>query len=118
MGARLPKGVANGNSFYTCYIRDAKKRSIDFLLTKDDFLRLTKLDCHYCGSKPSLKFKSNNHGNGSYICNGIDRKNNLVGYIIDNCVPCCNVCNRMKGKLTEKVFLTYIARIYTKRINE
>ena len=49
--------------------------------------------------------------NGHIMYNGIDRKDNNIGYIVSNCLPCCSWCN--KAKLTNKYedFLNYIERV-------
>jgi hypothetical protein len=47
----------------------------------------------------------------SYIYNGVDRVNNDFGYSIDNCVSCCKVCNRMKGKKTVAEFVAFCSAI-------
>lgn len=79
------------------YVQGAKKRSLEFALTKDEFYALSQKNCNYCGLEPKqirsprLKTKTAN-----YIFNGIDRVDSAKGYIIENCVPCCKVCNRMK----------------------
>jgi hypothetical protein len=49
--------------------------------------------CWYCGAAPKIKF------------NGIDRKDNMVGYVTDNCVPCCATCNYMKKCLDPTTFV-------------
>ncbi len=42
---------------------------------------------------------------------GIDRVDNSVGYEVDNCVPCCGVCNRMKRDLTKDQFIDHVHKI-------
>ena len=42
---------------------------------------------------------------GEYVYNGLYRYDNLLGYTIDNVVPCCGKCNRMKMDLSiEELF--------------
>ena len=36
--------------------------------------------------------------------NGIDRKDNTIGYSFDNCVSCCGDCNYSKGKQDRETF--------------
>lgn len=33
------------------------------------------------------------------------RKNNSVGYTLENCVPCCGICNKMKMNLDFDTFI-------------
>jgi len=70
---------------YKHYINDAKRRNKYFNLTLKDFEKITSSKCKYCG-----KFSNENN-----YC-GIDRLDNKIGYILENCVPCCDKCNRFK----------------------
>ena len=84
----------------------------DFLLSKEDFKKLTSSVCFYCNKKPSKSFsKDYDRYNGSYKYNGIDRFNNDIGYILSNCVPCCKYCNYAKRNTDIKTFLDWIYRI-------
>lgn len=67
---------------YNVYKKNAKRRNIAFNLSKEEFYKITNLPCHYCGTIESY--------------NGIDRIDSSGDYIINNCVPCCEVCNKMK----------------------
>ena len=42
---------------------------------------------------------------------GIDRRDQTLGYIVSNCVPCCEMCNFMKKSLSEGVFIKRIDHI-------
>jgi hypothetical protein len=72
-------------TYYKSYYTKAYKRDYEFTLTEDFFLRTISSPCYYCGH-----FKE-----GEAV--GIDRINNSIGYLPENCVPCCEVCNRMKS---------------------
>lgn len=108
---KLTEGVAALNSLIINYKNHAKRRGYAFNLTKDNFEKLTKQNCHYCGGGPSQIYKTK-RGNGVYIYNGIDRVNNEPYYGILNCVPCCGTCNRMKSDLSKEQFLEHIREIY------
>ena len=43
--------------------------------------------------------------------NGVDRINSSDGYIADNCVPCCETCNRMKMDHDLHDFLEHVKKI-------
>jgi hypothetical protein len=58
-------------------------------------------DCYYCGYK-----------NSDFV-NGIDRIDSKKGYILDNCVACCKMCNYMKGSLSVDVFIKRVEHILT-----
>jgi hypothetical protein len=46
----------------------ARDRDLSWDLTKDDFRRLTSLNCHYCGTCPAAALRD-------YLYNGLDRVN-------------------------------------------
>ena len=104
-------GEAAFNSLFRQYKHSAKNRHIEFNLTKEEFRNITKLNCYYCGNIPN-QIKSNPHYCGDYIYNGVDRIDNNLGYIKNNCVPCCGECNISKGIKTKDQFLNMVSRIY------
>lgn len=116
---RLEPGKAGFNRALYRYKNQAKKRGLDFLLTEDQFGVLTKLPCHYCGidaqqisrSSATTGLTAVGRKRGSYIYNGIDRINNNIGYIIDNCVPCCIICNRAKSDMGYDNFISWIDQL-------
>lgn len=108
---KLPKGESAFNSTYSQYRRNAAKRNLEFLLSKDQFRELTSSYCYYCGRFPSNSRISNN---GDFTYNGIDRMDNTKGYTIDNCVPCCKTCNKAKNNNTKEEFINWILRVYNK----
>ncbi|HEC67150.1 MAG TPA: hypothetical protein ENI23_17875 [bacterium] len=42
---------------------------------------------------------------------GLDRVDNKKGYELENCVPCCKICNSMKMTMDKDEFLKHIKRI-------
>lgn len=109
--ARKEPGRAAKTMAYQEYKKGAKRRNLDFLITKEEFLYITSKDCYYCGSSPS-RVKEPIGGNGNYIFNGIDRKDNGKGYFMDNIVPCCSVCNRAKMASSHDDFMNWIKKVY------
>lgn len=112
---RKLKGI-DDQAFGRCYSRykyGANKRKIDFDLNKAEFKELTKQNCYYCGIKPLQSEKTRNYGN-NYIYNGIDRKDNNLGYSKDNCLPCCKICNSAKNSMAFDDFINWINRIVKK----
>jgi len=111
-GNPLSPGEASKNEYLYLYQQNAKHRNLEFSLTSSDFEKLTKEKCHYCGIEPSLKFNENKPGrNGFYLCNGIDRIKNEIGYIRSNCVTCCKTCNAAKSSMTYEEFITWVDRL-------
>lgn len=117
MHVRNPKtlpGESGFNSLFHQYVHGAKRRNLFFELTKEEFKLLTSSNCYYCGQEPcSVKIGSTGkqREHGKYTYNGIDRKDNDIGYELENCVPCCKSCNKAKGTLGHDEFINLIDRI-------
>lgn len=107
----LPEGHSNRNRLFDLYRRGAIQRGYSFKLSESQFLDLIAQDCHYCGSEPS-NVLNHKGSNGSVIYNGIDRKNNKIGYTASNCLPCCKLCNMMKHSASYEGFLEQVFKIY------
>lgn len=121
-GKKSRQKVVNPEAGYTSilytYKRSASLRNLPFSLTIDEFKLLITSDCYYCGSKPSNLYNKTYY---KMAYNGIDRKDNNVGYTIDNCVPCCKMCNIAKNNNTFIDFEKWILAIFkhtAKRIIE
>lgn len=67
----------------------------DFQLTEEQYYNLLGGDCKYCG-RPCTETHTN----------GIDRVDNDIGYVLDNCVSCCGSCNIAKGVLSVEDFVS------------
>jgi hypothetical protein len=52
--------------------------------------------------------------NGDFVYNGIDRRENSIGYTLANCVSCCGPCNMMKKVLSYAEFIERCKRIASK----
>ncbi|MBT6050762.1 MAG: hypothetical protein HOG49_28500 [Candidatus Scalindua sp.] len=108
-------GVVAQNAIYYRYKRMAGLRDLNFDLSVKDLRSFLQQDCFYCGSKPN-----NRHRNKrkkmiyDYMYNGIDRKDNKKGYSLDNCVPCCKICNRAKDVMSLKEFEEWIKSVHKK----
>jgi hypothetical protein len=59
----------------------AKRRNLLWNISFEDYCNFINKECHYCLEKIE------NSGIG------LDRKNNLKGYELNNVVPCCGDCN-------------------------
>lgn len=102
-GNRLESGESGFNLLYATYRCGAEYRGHSFDLSKDDFRKITSEKCVYCGDDPHQK--TGNELSGFYIYNGIDRKNNTIGYTLENSASCCGRCNLMKGKQSVDEFI-------------
>jgi hypothetical protein len=105
------KGKSSFNCLYNEYKKGAENRGYIFELTKEVFESLTKENCFYCGKIPQ-NIKKTLKGREIYVYNGIDRKDNNIGYTMDNCVPCCKLCNFFKSALSIDEFLIQVEKIY------
>lgn len=109
---QLPKGEAAMNDYYSYYRNKAKRRNIDFVLSKEEFIDLVTRNCCYCGCSPYKKYPYVKKYNGFVIVNGVDRKNPYDSYNINNCVPCCGICNMCKQRHTHEEFKNWIVKVY------
>jgi hypothetical protein len=100
----LPGGKAEMNKVYRGYIDGARRRGLAFKLNKDDFVLISKQPCHYCGCLPSNRQSLKD--NSEFVYNGVDRKDSNIGYIKENCLPCCFWCNRSKSTMTVNDFIS------------
>jgi len=72
--------------------------NIEWKLTDEESVALVfKNQCTYCGTQGDL---------------GIDRIDSSKAYTIDNVVPCCSMCNIIKGPLSLTTFLDRVMRIH------
>lgn len=98
------------------YKQSAKRHKRDFFLSRDEFVAIITSDCYYCGLRPNTEKKAPNTFDKSFLYNGIDRVDNLKGYTLENCVPCCTKCNFFKRDIHQEEFLEMIKNIYLWRI--
>lgn len=112
---KLKKGSYHANmvvAFHNC-VNSATQRGYTWEINIETFHLLSQKTCFYCDILP------NNISNSRKTCepfkyNGLDRINNLIGYTIDNVVPCCKECNLGKGVQSQKEFFERVRRINIK----
>lgn len=75
-------------------------KNIDFELSREQFQILTDSNCHYCWKK-----------NDDFNKNGVDRKDNSLGYTMENVVPCCAECNYMKCDMGYQEFIDHCKKV-------
>lgn len=88
----------------------------------DDFLKLSQQKCYYCGIKYSnscnifsidgRRASDFSIKNGTFLYNGLDRKNNSLPHNKNNIVPCCFKCNWAKNKMNFNEFKSWIKKVY------
>lgn len=97
------------NALYANYRHGAIFRNIQWRLSEGEFLALIQGDCTYCGAKPE---QVRTRGVHAMPYNGIDRVDSSQGYFIENCVPCCGVCNVAKMDHDVGEFLEWVERVH------
>jgi hypothetical protein len=86
---------------YNIYSKNAELKNLKFELQYNEFLEIIEQPCYYCNIIQDKGF------------NGIDRKDQTIGYINNNCVSSCKMCNYIKGSLSDKVFINRVEHILT-----
>jgi hypothetical protein len=93
---KLPSGESVLRKREHLYKNDARRRGLDWWLSRERFRELLAAPCSYCGVSPG---------------SGIDRRDNTQGYFKANSIPCCKQCNFAKRDLPESDFLAWVTRI-------
>lgn len=83
------------------YIQSAKKRDLPFELSQDQVVDLIFSPCYYCGERVDPRV-------------GIDRIDSSQGYILENTVSACSMCNYAKQSLTQDQFFLMCLKIVQK----
>ena len=110
------------NINYSNYKSKCKSKNWIFNLNKEEFKNLVFNNCHYCNQEPNqfrmdrCKYKRNM--DSAFLMNGIDRLDSSIGYNLENCVSCCEDCNKAKRNLSYDQFLDLIKRIYEFKIKK
>jgi hypothetical protein len=89
--------VKSPTGLFSIYQTNARRRFILWDLTFDQFMRFWRRPCAYCGAEIETI--------------GLDRKINSEGYNLENVVPCCTKCNRMKSSMNKDEFLHQCRKI-------
>lgn len=103
---RTPR-LAAAHYHYYSYVINSRTRGNEIGINEKRFHEIASFRCHYCGSEPkehTIKVRGSRVGSG-YFANGLDRIDSNMGYEINNVVPCCFVCNRMKSNFSYEDFI-------------
>ena len=79
-----PKSIEQLYNTFLTYTRNRKQ--IECNITLDQYKEIHNKPCYYC-NKPI-----------PHMFGGMDRIDNKKGYIIDNVLPCCVTCNKIRGE--------------------
>jgi hypothetical protein len=100
-------------ALFKAYKGAAKIKGFEFDISLYQFHYITSLNCFYCGVEPRQKAtRKNKKFQGIYYHNGIDRIDTNKGYISNNIIPCCIICNRMKMAFELEEFLGHVTKIH------
>lgn len=101
-GCRRVKKAAESNrkrpyeAIYNALVRQAREYSRSLTLSYEEFVPLTSAHaCSYCGEPLEWSMYSPQKGCG--MKHQLDRKDNNLGYTLDNVAVCCTSCNYAKG---------------------
>jgi hypothetical protein len=103
--------------FRLSVVQRSLRAGIEYDITVEQFSNIVRQNCYYCGVEPRLRSNKtvNKYSpNFSLYANGVDRRNNDIGYTVANCLPCCKDCNTAKASLSAEDFFSLIARVYDK----
>jgi len=98
--------LLNPERHFREYAASAAKKNVEFTITLEIFTDIVKKPCYYC-----KKYDENE-------VIGIDRIDSLKGYVKENILPACEICNAMKKQLTMKEFAEHIKLLYTNFVLE
>lgn len=104
---KFPPTIGGLRRTYRGYKFGAEQRNKVFDLTLEQFKVLTQQNCTYCGQLPDTLMTTGSKFS-EYVYNGIDRVDNNIGYILSNCVTCCEYCNKAKGTKTHSQFILWL----------
>ena len=94
----------------------------EWSLSVEEAICLLKGDCGYCGSRPSNEYnmvrnlgkkcqEKTKESHTTILYNGIDRIDSSKGYVSDNCVSCCKICNQAKMDMILVKFEEWIEKL-------
>lgn len=78
----------------------AIERNINFSLSRDEVINLTKNNCYLCDKPSTIEAP-----------NGLDRLDNNKGYVLDNVLSCCKYCNFGKNILTGQEYIDHCKKV-------
>ena len=91
--------LKNVEATFNHYKYDSTIKRRLFELSFEQFETIVKTPCYYCGIVQDKGF------------NGIDRMDQTQGYVIENCVSSCKLCNFLKGAVDNITFLQRVEHI-------
>lgn len=79
-------------------LKNHRNKKVPFTLTFEEFKSIiSDNNCHYCGDELTYHLHSKVWNENKSRAHQLDRKDNSRGYEVNNVVPCCWTCNRLKS---------------------
>lgn len=116
------------NSLVNRYKQSARRDGRPWSLSNSEAVNFFTLPCNYCGTKPASRYNvfarsdgtvrlgNPEWGNLGWVkYNGLDRVDNLLGYVLGNVVACCKRCNYAKGASTADEFTSWLDQVVRHR---
>ncbi len=98
------------NAIIRAYKQGASLSERVWNLSDSQAEKLFKGNCTYCNAAPCTVKRAISGKTFTY--NGIDRLDNNIGYVPENCVSCCRRCNYAKSTHSVDNFLAWVASVY------
>jgi hypothetical protein len=101
------------------YLSGASGRGTKFNLSLEQLKQVCLKPCYYCGTKESnvaIPPKRGHRSRTPLRYNGIDQVVACGGYDLGNVLPCCCFCNRAKANLILDEFVSWINRLFGRRL--
>lgn len=102
--------VAALRLFSSNYQYRDKKKGYD-TCSFQEFLKLSQLPCHYCGTKELTCYFKHKSKEEVFRYNTLDRKDSSQGHVLNNIVTCCKQCNYAKSDIPYDDFLMWIKKV-------
>lgn len=103
------------NHLWVRYHKSPTAHRLGWELTREEFRKLVKGNCIFCGAAPSRSEFRGARQLSAEVFNGIDREDSSLGYVSNNCNSCCTRCNLMKLDMSRTDFLKQIEKIYEEK---
>jgi hypothetical protein len=108
VGIKQKTKTSYHNLIYGDSKRSSKYRNKNWNLTKEQHYDIICKPCFYCSKEPIIR---ESRVGIPFPHWGIDRQDNTKGYVYENCVSCCPICNSMKMDLEITDFIQHIKQI-------
>jgi len=120
---REPREVS-WRALVNAYKQRARRDDLIWDIKRNEAISLFQSSCTYCGCPPGNQFNVYQTKKGRFrtknidrcsraaiMFNGIDRIDSKKGYMLNNTVACCKICNYAKGSMSYNAFMKWINKL-------